>query len=62
VQALEPAMNALLAERGVTPAYLTSLEAQLEVARLALDTRQQPMKAEQDATDALEHGRVAVQN
>ncbi|MBE2237406.1 MAG: hypothetical protein IAE81_06445 [Caldilineaceae bacterium] len=55
-------MNALLAERGVTPAYLTSLEAQLEVARLALDTRQQPMKAEQDATDALEHGRVAVQN
>ncbi|MBK8795610.1 MAG: hypothetical protein IPM07_03965 [Anaerolineales bacterium] len=62
VRALEPAMATLLAERGVTPAYLTGLEAQLEVARLALDVRQGAMKAEQDAIDAMERGRVTVQD
>ena len=62
VRALDPVLAALLAERGVTTAYLTNLESQLEVTLLALETRQAKMKAAQDAGVAMERAKFIVQD
>ena len=62
VRALDPVLAALLAERGVTTAYLTNLESQLEVTLLALETRQAKMKAAQDAGVAMERAKLIVQD
>ena len=62
VRALDPLLAALLAERGVTTAYLTSLESQLEATLMALETRQAKMKAAQDAGVAVERAKFIVQD